>query len=426
MDAQKSNTSGSSRWALFQDRAFLLYWIGFALSAFGDAIFFLDLQWMIVKLTGSGLVMGTMMLVMGLTRSVLMLVGGVVADRFDPRKLMALSDWSRAFVMIALYLLTLGVGTPPMAALYTLGVIFGLVDAVYWPARNAFAQRIVDKENYSQMNSISTGTMQLSVIIGPVLGAILLSAFGFGVGMWINALTFIVSAFTLLAVRKHWNTVYTPKKPQDTTRTSFKTDLFEGLNFVRNTPVLMWLLILWFFANGAANGMSVGLPFIADEFGVGAQGLGYMRGAFGVGGVIGAVVLSIWAVKTPTPRKVFIAFTLQGLAMASISLMHNQWEVAALMFIGGIASTALSVISSSLMLLLIPQDLMGRVSSVNSILTMGSTPIAQGAAGTIIDFAGPHVLYAAFGIVEAGSSFAGLFVPALRKYRHNTTESLPA
>jgi predicted MFS family arabinose efflux permease len=363
-----SSTSPPSRWSLFTNRNFLFYWIGFLLSSFGDAIFTLTLSWMIVDITGSAIIMGTYLMVVGLPRAALMLFGGVVVDRLSPRTVMLYSDLLRGVVMVVLLLLCLG-GTPPLWSLYVLGLIFGSVDAFYWPAASRLRQNLVIREQYTQMNSIITGTIQASVIVGPLVGASLLSLGGYTLGIAVNGLSFLLSALTLFAIRLG---VASTSASGKQTR-SIRKDLIEGLQFVWQTPILLTQLSAVFFANAGMNGASVGLPFLAQEYGVGADGFSRMSAAFGIGGVVGAVLFAVIVIKRPTPRMTWAAFFIQGLCLMIVSLTGHYMQAAVCLLGIGLASTAIQVLGPSVSQSLVPPEMMGRYASIGALLAMGST-----------------------------------------------------
>ncbi|HEU4964331.1 MAG TPA: MFS transporter, partial [Bacilli bacterium] len=186
----------SSRWTLFRNRSFLFYWLGYLLSHVGDSVFLIAAAWLVADVTGSGWMMGAYFMCLGIPRVLLMLVGGVFVDRMEPRTWMLLSDGLRGVVMILFYLLIVD-GTPSVWGLYVIAVLFGTVDAVYWPAANKLRQRVVARENYSQANGVLVGSMQMAMIAGPVLGAALLALGGTGLAVLFNGISFFVSALTL-------------------------------------------------------------------------------------------------------------------------------------------------------------------------------------------------------------------------------------
>ena len=398
---------------IFNDRSFLAYWIGFFFSAVGDAVFSLAIMWMIVETTGSALLMSTYLLLMGLPRLLFMLAGGVMADRWNPIKVMFWSDIFRALLMLVLFMAAM-FGTPPIWFLFLLAILFGSVDAFYWPAANTLRRFIVSKESFTQSYGVIMGTMQLSAIIGPILAASMLALGGYGWAIAFNFISFLVSALTLRYIKYNGSSLPLNEQPQ--TKRSFKGELMEGLAFVWKTPVIFIMITTAFLANAGANGVGVGLPFLAKELGRGVEGLSMMSAGFGIGGVVGAIIFSILSIKNPTPRMTIMAFFSQGLAIVLVSLTGSLWQVVFLMALMGITSTAIQVIAPSVNQLLIPPHLMGRVSSVMSLVAMGSTPFAQAGAGFIVDAVSPHAIFAIGGTLEMLVALVAFFMPAIRLY----------
>lgn len=407
---------------IFTDQSFLVYWIGFFFSAIGDAVFSLAIMWMIVETTDSAVLMSTYLLLFGIPRLLFMLAGGVLADRWNPIKVMFWSDIMRAFLMFGLFVMTL-LGTPTIWMLFILAVLFGSVDAFYWPAASSLRRFIVSKERFTQSYGVIMGTMQLASIVGPILAAGLLAIGGYGWAIGFNFISFVVSAITLRYIRISQSTL---KSDERQTRTrSFKVELVEGLSFVWKTPVIFIMISTAFLANAGANGVGVGLPFLAQEFGNGVEGLSWMSAGFGVGGVVGAIIFSVLSIKNPTPRMTLTAFLSQGVAILLVSLTGELWQVIVLMVLMGITSTAIQVIAPSVNQLIIPPQLMGRVSSVMSIVAMGSTPFAQAGAGFIVDKVSPHAVFAIGGTLEILAAFVALCIPAIRMYgRENEAKRL--
>jgi DHA3 family macrolide efflux protein-like MFS transporter len=399
-----------SRWAIFRNRDFILYWLGFLLSLIGDAIFSITLSWLVVEATGSGVIMGSILMAMGLPRIVLMLLGGVMTDRMDARRVMIISDLLRAGVMGGLMVLAWG-GRPPVWSLYAVALTFGAVDAFYWPAANALRQRLIPPGQLSQANGIITGSMQASVIVGPPLGAVLLKVGGYSLNLFLNGLSFLVSAATLFAL-----SLPAREAPAASVRRSIWQDLYSGIRYVWKTPIILTLIVTTFVANIGANGVGVGLPFLADEMGVGVEGMGQMTSGYGIGGVLGALVFSLWVNRRPSLVLVVLAFLVQGLAFSLVGLAGGTWQVALLLAIVGIAATTVMVNFNSIVQSLVPPDLIGRVSSVSALISMGSTPIAQATAGWLMDQLGPRLLYIGGGLLEVVAALVALTRPAIRNY----------
>lgn len=408
-----------SRWTLFKSRSFMAYLLGVWLSAIGDGVFYLALSWMVVQTTGSGLRLASILVAGAAPRLVLMLLGGVAVDRLDARKLMVASDLLRAAMLAALIALG-GSGVPPLWALYLFSVLFGAVDAIYWPAAGVIKQRAVAPEYYTQANGLLIGAQKAAGLLGPLVAALLLQWGSYRLNMAADALSFVISAATLMLVR-----LRTPEGEQaDPVKRSIWRDLTTGMRFVWQTPILLTLLAVIFVANAGANSIVVAMPFLTKQFGLGADGLAHMWMGWGAGAIVGAVVFTLVVIQQPKPRLGMLAFCLQGVAILFITFASNQWQVAGLMLLVGATSITIEVLLGSLLQTIIPLDLMGRVSSFLSVVAMGSTPLAQGAAGWLIDWMGAHHFFLWAGLVEALAAGVSLFLPVIRRY--GRAPALPA
>ncbi|WP_421378358.1 MFS transporter [Bacillus salacetis] len=399
------------KWDIFKNRNFVMYWLGYLFSALGDAIFILSVSWLIVKLTGSGVVMGTFLLFVGIPRVLFMLVGGIAVDRFSSRIVMFWSDTLRAIVLFIFAAASL-TGYVSLPLIFGLGVVFGIVDAFYWPSVTAIRQRIVKPEQYTQSNSVLTGTWQIAAIAGPLLGGILINLLDFTISFTVTAFSFLISAVTLFFIK------LLPKAGDWVTeKKSLAADMLEGARFIWGSPLLIAIIMTAVFGNMAMSTILVGLPFLAQEYEVGAQGLSQMQAGLGVGGIAASVLLSAFIViKKPSPRAKMAILFLQGIMILTIGFTQNHWQVAFLVALIGAAGATLGVLEQSISQTIIPQHMMGRVYSIILIVAQGMTPVAQAVNGWLIDAVGVHQIYFYGGILGMLSGLIGFFLPAVVKY----------
>jgi MFS family permease len=403
----------NSKWTLLRNRNFMFYFSGYLLSILGDAVFTLSVSWMIVQITGSGILMGSYLMAMGIPRTLLMIFGGVIVDRSNPRLIMIGSDCMRAAVLIALLLLSTD-GFPPIWSLFVLAILFGTADALYWPASGAFQQRVVTPDLYSRSNSFIVGAGQMNSILGPLLGAGLLAIGGFRMAMMIDSLTFIVSAGTLLYVKLVPLDGTAIEKPE---KRSFKAELIEGFRFIYKSPIILTMIIVSFVANLGSNGISVGLPFLANQLAAGSVGFSHMNAGWGLGGLAGAILFAVFAIRNPSPRMAMVAFLLQGGLLFMLRFTQNHWQATGLLAFAGICSVALQIILPTIYQKEIPKALMGRVMSVTWVISMGSTPLAQAGAGWVIETSGLNSILTIGGMIEIVSAVIAFFLPAIRFHR---------
>ncbi|EDL66364.1 MFS transporter [Bacillus sp. SG-1] len=409
------------KWEIFKSRNFVMYWLGYLFSTLGDAIFILTISWLIVKMTGSGVVMGTFLLFVGVPRVVFMLFGGIVVDRFSSRIVMFWSDTLRAVVLFT-YAGTSLTGHVSLPFIFGLGTIFGIVDAFYWPAVTAIRQRIVHKEQYTQSNSVLTGTWQIAAIAGPLLGGVLINLFGFTLSFTLTAFSFLISAATLFFIQ-----LLPIVKELVTEKKSVLSDMLDGARFVAGSSILLVIIVTAVFGNMAMSTILVGLPFLAEEYGVGAPGLSQMQAGLGTGGIVASILLSVFIViRRPSLRAKMATLFMQGTIIFFIGFTQNHWQVAFLVALIGAAGATLGVLEQSISQMIIPQHMMGRVYSIILIAAQGMTPVAQATSGWLIDAVGVHEIYFYGGALGMLSGFIGFFTPAVIKYGTAAGETVKA
>lgn len=160
-----AKTGDSSLW---RHSAFVRLWCGTILSALADSAFFLLLSWFIVDVTGSEAVLGTTLICMSIPRLLFMLLGGVAADRWSRKWIMFGSIFARGLILLLFSLLLAidGGGWLPYSA-YAVAVLFGMVDAFFWPARSSILPFLVPREQLAKANSMMEISQQISTVGGP-------------------------------------------------------------------------------------------------------------------------------------------------------------------------------------------------------------------------------------------------------------------
>ena len=399
--------------SLFNNKNFLVYWVGYLFSALGDAAYFFVIPWMIKEITGSGTMMGMFLLVVGVPRIILMLYGGVIVDRYDARKIMFLSDLLRAAIMTGILILMI-IGSLNIYFIFVLGMFFGVVDAFYWPAVTAIRQRVVNEKHYLQSNSLLAGTWQITALIGPLLGAFLYRIDDGIICVAVIISTFIMSAITLYYLKL--SPLMKIKENQER-KGSIKEDLKYGIRYVVQNQLVFTLIITMLFANVCFKMLEVGLPFLADSFKATEKEFGMMQSALGAGGLIVSFVLSfVMIIRNPSPKASMLAISCQGLGLLLLGLTANYWQaIVAIGFIG-IASALVSTIVPSVYQVTIPAEVMGRVSSIMLIVAQGAVPLAQATGGWILDIVGPTMLFIGAGMIEMIVGLVALMTPAVYFY----------
>ncbi len=367
-------------WSVMRSSAFLELWLGTTLSLFGDFFSYIAMAWLVLQLTGSSLALGTVLVVQSLPRAVLMMVGGAMVDRISARVTMLGSMGLRAAFVGPLAVLVL-TGHAQMWQVFVIAFVFGVVDAFFMPARSAILPRIVADNELEAGNAVMNVTGQASVIVGPVLGGLIVAAFGIGWAFAGDALCFVLGFVFILLL---------PATRQTAARESHRDgglggQIAAGLHYAWSDFGIRVTLIVIAVVDFAANGaLGVGLPTLAHgRFGAGAAGLGILFGAWGVGATLGA----IGAGFVPPPKRFGLLLvglcTWLGIGISGVGLVPSLLPAALLMGFSGISTGVVNTFGISWLQRRTDPAMQGRVMSIVMLASMGLTPVAYVSSGLL-------------------------------------------
>src|ERR1700682_1782600 len=195
--AEVTATRRPRPWTVFSSGSFRKLWIATTLSLFGDLFSYIAMAWLVLQLTGSSLALGTVLVVQAVPRAVLMVVGGALSDRISSRLTMLGSMGLRAVFVAPLAVLVV-TGRVQMWEVYGIAVVFGIVDAFFMPARSSILPRVIADHELEPGNAVMNVTAQVSVILGPVLGGLIVAAFGTGWAFAGDAACFVLGVLFIL------------------------------------------------------------------------------------------------------------------------------------------------------------------------------------------------------------------------------------
>lgn len=370
-------------WTIFASASFRKLWLATTLSLFGDFFSYIAMAWLVLQLTGSSLALGTVLVVQALPRAVLMVVGGALADRLSSRLTMLGSMGLRAAFVAPLAVLVL-TGRVQMWEVYAIAVVFGIVDAFFMPARSSILPQVVADHELEPGNAALNITSQASVILGPVLGGLIVAAAGTGWAFAADAACFAAGFLFIL-----WLPAAARARAGDTPHPDggLGGQIAAGFRYawadsgIRVT--LIAIAVIDFAANGA---LGVGLPTLAHgRFAAGAEGLGILFGAWGIGATAGA----LGAGFVPPPKRfgwliVFVSGWL-GVGMGAVGLLPSLAPAAIVMGFSGVGTGIVNTYGISWLQRRTDPAMQGRVMSLVMLASMGLTPLAYAASGAIAD-----------------------------------------
>jgi MFS family permease len=362
-----------SRLGPLRHRAYRLVWLARATSSFGDRLIFIAFAFAVLHVGGSPSQLGLILGAGTLVRVVLLLAGGVWADRLPRQLVMLTTDGVRGVVeaLLAFLLIT---GHATLWQL-TLGfMLHSAAESFFGPASEGLVPQLVPKDELQPANALLALTGNVPAIFGPVLSGVLIAAFGTGWVFALDASTFGASAVCLALVR------LPPRESR--AQESFLRELAAGWNAVRSLAWYWQNLITHALWNFAFPFFQVLGPIIAIHHLGGAGSWGFISGASGLGYVLGSVLVLRWK-----PRRPLVAGNL-GLVLGAPPLLllavpTGTWPIAIALFVSSFGLAILNTLWSSVVQARVPEDVLSRVNSWDWLISLVINPAGLALAGPI-------------------------------------------
>lgn len=381
--------------ALLKNRNFFIFWIGDFISVVGDHISLIAFPWLILQMTGSPFMTGLVFAVQGLPRALLMLPGGALVDRTSPRAVMLWTDAVRfALTLLLVWLITSD--TVTITSVFLIALAFGIADAFFYPASTAILPSLVRKDQLQAGNAIIQMTMNLSIIIGPVVAGFLIAGSfetashgagditssyeqdreGLKRAFMVDAVTFGFGFITLLFTR-----VRSLHSDLAEKATSMWQEIKSAVAFVWSIPALRLSLIgIATFELLYRAPILVGMPVLARErFEEGALVYGLEMGAWGAGAFLGGLFAGHMKAfdDDKLVRLLFLVFAYSG-ATLGMMVLYDPYEWAMFVFFtAGIGDGMVWVLFLVWLQNITPEALLGRVMGLYMFLTIGLLPVAN-------------------------------------------------
>lgn len=391
-------------------RPFALLWGGQTLSRLGDSIFAIALAWWVLAHTGSAAAMGTVLICISVPTLLFLLAGGVAVDRLPRLAVMLAADFLRGVVVSVVAVLA-ATGTLALWHLYVLGAVFGLVQAFFSPAYTATVPDLLPSEALPSANSLRSISWHLAGIIGPAAGGAVVAGGGTSLAFALDGLSFLASAACILAVGRLPALARPPSHPA-----GILGDLAAGFRTVRDSP---WLWVTMLVA-GASTLFLVGpqgavLPLLARQhLRAGVGGFALLNATEAVGALLAAAWLGQRARLRHRGILLYVSWLCVGLGMAVMGLPVSLAAAAAALFAVGACTATLGIIWTNTMQECVPGEQLGRVASIDALVSEALVPVGFGVAGIAADRLGAAPVFVIGGLIGAAIVGAGLLHPAVR------------
>ncbi len=359
-------------------RPFRNWWIGNTVSLLGDQFYLVALPWLVLQLTGSSLVLGTVLMVAAIPRAALMLVGGAATDHLSARYVLICTTTVRMF-LIGVVTLLVWLHVIRLWHLYVLTFAFGIADAFALPAGPALVPTLVETSQFQPANALLQGSAVMTSMVGPAPAGLIIKFWGIASALFFDTVSFLAAIVALVKV---------PEPPKIShpsgTRPSMLHSITEGLGMVRKDSALLLLMVIFAVLNLCISGpVAIGLAALAKfRFGS-AAAFGTFLSCFSGGMLVGMALGGM--VKKPRKRGMqFIGLgVLCGLELVGIGAYQKFGVMAALLAVMGLGAGFVNIQFTTWIQLRVERAMLGRVMSVLMFAAIGLIPVSYAISGVV-------------------------------------------
>lgn len=389
--------------APLRHRRFRLLVSGQLTSNVGDAFYAVALPWYVLATHGGPLLLGTVLAAYGIPRTALLVVGGQLSDRWRPWTVMMATDAVRAIAMTALAV-TAALGPARAIVLVPIAVVLGSGAGLFMPGSFAIVPALLSGDDLQAGNALVSGGTQFATLIGPAVGGALVALAGPAPAFGADAATFVVSALTLAGLRAAGS-----PRPE-TAEPSAEAAGPTVRTLLRTERILQLGLLVTVAANLGSGGLDeVALPSLAHgPLHSGAVGYGWLIAAFGGGALAGTLV----AGQASRARRPFLvgslAFLGEAVCIAVAPYLGSTQAVAAVMLGVGVMNGFGNVLTITAFQRWAPAGLMGRLSGLIMLSSLGIFPVSVALAALFVRHLGPSSFFVFAASALAVAILAGL------------------
>jgi MFS family permease len=407
-EKQRSRIGLRTTLRALRHRNFQLFFGGQLISLVGTWMQNIAQDWLVYRLTGSSLLLSTVAFVNQIPIFLLAPVAGIVADRYNRHRIVIATQTASMLLALTLATLTL-TGRIRVWEIMVLASLLGVVNAFDIPARQAFLIDMVGRDDLLNAIALNSSMFNGARIIGPAIAGVLVASVGEGWCFFGNGISYIAVITGLLLMRL-------PKRAELQKHGSPLENMIEGFRFARHTAPVRALLLLIGVVSFAAMPYTVLMPIFAG--GIlhgGARQYGWLMTATGVGALLGALTLASKPTTSGLGKWVWMAATGFGTSLFLFSLSRHLWLSLVLLLPTGFGMMVQMGATNTLLQVMVPDRLRGRVMSLYSMMFIGMGPIGALVGGALATRIGVPwtVAIGALTCLVAGTTFARR-LPAMR------------
>ena len=367
-------------------RRFFYLWLGLMISVAGTQMQTWALFWHIREITAQPIALGGVGLARIIPLLIFSLVGGVIADVLDRRKMIFLTQSIMALAAMVLWWLTVN-ETITLWHIYLLTAINAIAVAFDSPARQSLVPNLVPARDLSNAFSLTSIAFTAGSIVGPALSGLVIAYLGQGYTYLFNAISYgaVLVALVLMGPVAQQRAVTTNRRPVSLAA------IREGIEFIRHQPIILSSMLLDFFATFFSSANTLMPIFARDVLNVGAVAYGWLSAAQSIGAVLAALIVSQLTEIRRQGVILLASVVVFGLATVGFGLARAfPLAMLFLMFIGAADSVSM-IIRNTIRQLQTPDHIRGRMTSINQIFFMGGPQLGEVEAGLVAQLFGAPI-----------------------------------
>jgi MFS family permease len=405
-------TTGSHRivdaLSALRHRNYRLYWLGQLSSVLAQNMEGIAQSWLVLEITNSPLLLGLTGLAFAIPTITLTLLGGVIADRADRRRIMIFSQLGSASIFFILATLVV-IQWVALWHVMTLAFLSGCIRAFDRPSRMALLPQMVPKEDIPNAVAVGGTIWQLNRLVGPAVAGLLIYLVGIGP-------TFYFCFFASLSAVCLWLGIRFEHQPTAVSSGGLLQHMMDGLNFIRKNELYYTFISITFFNSIFGMSYLILMPvFARDVLNVGSQGFGFLQSAGGLGALLGVFAVAYFSHSGGKGRQVIGGAIIFGLLLIIFALSKSYSLSLILACALGIASQFYITMINAILQVNLPDQLRGRVMSIYG-LTWDLMPLGGLIAGAIAEYAGaPTAVVAGGAFVAVMALGVAMFSPNMRR-----------
>ncbi|SFS89295.1 MFS transporter [Marininema halotolerans] len=376
---------GVSRFSLFRNYQLVGIWVATLCAGLSISAYLTTESWYVLTGLKMPWALGIVLMVTAIPRLILMMWGGVIADRFNKVRIMLVTNGLRSIMTVGMVFL-LGIDQLSLPWLLIFAIFFGGLDAFFWPARGAILPQIVKKEELMKATAMMQTIQYIGTIAGPVLAGVMMTWGSFTAAFSFSGVALLIAVITLLIIP--------PLKKQGRVtkeQSSSLQELKEGIHYVLKTPWLRVLLPITLLVNLLLVGpLTMGIPLVVKQQLQGdALDLSYIEGALSFGMVLGGLLIGLLTLRRKRMLINGLLVMVIAGSMAMFSMVTAVWQGMVTLALYGIAVNIGNTITFTILQEQVEEDKIGRVMSVLMTASMGLIPLSYGLASVGVSIGVP-------------------------------------